>query len=142
MGIAVTCRFPGLRLSSLPGIKVSRPCSCSAAGPYDVSAPGGAPPAASILTEGRQRMSKHAVFAAAVLALSLTPVSGRAQGREVTGRVTRLVGEVPVGLATLTEVGGQGVAQSTADGTFRITVGAGDVRLLVRAIGYQKKEVT
>src|SRR5213078_4429400 len=54
---------------------------------------------------------------------------------------TRLLGEVPVGLATITEVGGQGVAQSAADGTFRITVAQGDVRLLVRAIGYQKKEV-
>src|SRR5205814_10654839 len=36
----------------------------------------------------------------------------------------------------------QAVAQSAADGTFRIRVGPGDVRLLVRAIGYQKKEVT
>src|SRR5437763_10398914 len=69
------------------------------------------------------------------------PVPAPAQGREVTGRVTRLLGEVPVGLATITEVGGQAVAQSAADGTFRITVAAGDVRLLVRAIGYQKKEV-
>src|SRR5206468_12940930 len=51
-------------------------------------------------------------------------------------------GALPVGLATITEVGGQGVAQSGADGTFRITVAAGDVRLVVRAIGYQKKEVT
>jgi len=86
-------------------------------------------------------MSKHAVFAATVLALSLTAVPAHAQGREVTGRVTRAVGGVPVGLATISEVGGQSVAQSAADGAFRITVGAGDVRLLVRAIGYQKKEV-
>ena len=34
-------------------------------------------------------MSKHAVFAATVLALSLTPVPARAQGRELTGRVAR-----------------------------------------------------
>jgi len=81
-------------------------------------------------------MSKHAVFAATVLALSLTPVPARAQGRELTGRVTRALGQVPVGLATITEVGGQGVAQSGADGTFRISVAAGDVRLVVRAIGY------
>jgi len=86
-------------------------------------------------------MSKHAMLALAVLALGLAPVPAPAQGREVTGRVTRLLGEVPVGLATITEVGGQGVAQSAADGTFRITVAQGDVRLLVRAIGYQKKEV-
>ncbi len=80
-------------------------------------------------------------FAAALLALALMPATASAQGREVTGRVTRSLGDVPVGLATITEVGGQGVAQSAADGTFRITVAAGDVRLLVRAIGYQKKEV-
>jgi len=86
-------------------------------------------------------MSKHAVLALAVVALGLAPVPAPAQGREVTGHVTRLLGEAPVGLATITEVGGQGVAQSAADGSFRITVAAGDVRLLVRAIGYQKKEV-
>src|SRR5437867_11489639 len=98
-------------------------------------------PAASIPDERRQRMSKHAMLALAVLALGLAPVPAPAQGREVTGRVTRVLGEVPVGLATVTEVGGQGVAQSAADGTFRLTVAQGDVRLLVRAIGYQKKEV-
>ena len=87
-------------------------------------------------------MNKLAMFAGAVLALGLTPLPAHAQGREVTGRVTRAVGDVPVGLATITEVGGQAVAQSAADGTFRIRVGPGDVRLLVRAIGYQKKEVT
>ena len=86
-------------------------------------------------------MSKLAMLAGTVLALGLTPVPARAQGRDVTGRVTRALGEVPVGLATITEVGGQGVALSGADGTFRITVAQGDVRLLVRAIGYQKKEV-
>ena len=86
-------------------------------------------------------MSKLTVWALAVLALSLTPVATRAQGREVTGRVTRALGEVPVGLATITEVGGQGVAQSGADGSFHIMVAAGDVRLVVRAIGYQRKEV-
>src|SRR5438094_6318197 len=101
----------------------------------------GDPPRSMHPHERRQRMSKHAVLALAVLALGLAPVPAPAQGREVTGRVTRLLGEVPVGLATITEVGGQGVAQSAADGTFRITVAQGDVRLLVRAIGYQKKEV-
>src|SRR5438876_9060583 len=98
-------------------------------------------PAASMPHKRRQRMSKHAMLALAVLALGLAPVPAPAQGREVTGRVTRLLGEVPVGLATITEVAGQGVAQSAADGTFRVTVAQGDVRLLVRAIGYQRKEV-
>src|SRR2546427_753920 len=86
-------------------------------------------------------MSKPLLLAAALLALGLAPARASAQGREVTGRVTRTLGQVPVGLATITEVGGQGVAQSGADGTFRITVAPGDVRLLIRAIGYQRKEV-
>src|SRR2546426_8353871 len=87
-------------------------------------------------------MSKPLLLAAALLALGLAPARASAQGREVTGRVTRTLGQVPVGLATITEVGGQGVAQSGADGTFRITVAPGDVRLLIRAIGYQRKDVT
>src|SRR5205823_10888927 len=87
-------------------------------------------------------MNKLAMFAGVVFALGLTPLPAHAQGREVTGRVTRAVGDVPVGLATITEVGGQAVAQSAADGTFRIRGGPGDVRPLARAIGYQKKEVT
>src|SRR6266536_547345 len=88
----------------------------------------------------RRGMMRPLRFAAALLALALMPATTSAQGREVTGRVTRSLGDVPIGLATITEVGGQGVAQSAADGTFRIMVAAGDVRLLVRAIGYQKKE--
>ncbi|HEY6210582.1 MAG TPA: SusC/RagA family TonB-linked outer membrane protein [Gemmatimonadales bacterium] len=87
-------------------------------------------------------MTRPLLLAAALLALGLAPARASAQGREVTGRVTRTLGQVPVGLATITEVGGQGVAQSGADGDFRITVAPGDVRLLIRAIGYQRKEVT
>src|SRR2546428_5301752 len=47
----------------------------------------------------------------------------------------------PVLGATIVEMGGRGVAQSGADGNFTINVGTGDVRLLVRAIGFQRKEV-
>src|ERR1051325_10143486 len=90
----------------------------------------------------RQGMTRPLLLAAALLALGLAPARASAHGREVTGRVTRTLGQVPVGLATITEVGGQGVAQSGADGDFRITVAPGDVRLLIRAIGYQRKEVT
>jgi TonB-linked SusC/RagA family outer membrane protein len=86
-------------------------------------------------------MSKIAVWALAVLALGFAPLPASAQGREVTGRVIRAVGQVPVGGATIIEVGGQGVAQSNPDGAFRIAVAAGEVRLLVRAIGYERKVV-
>src|SRR5437870_3348678 len=46
-------------------------------------------------------MSKPLLLAAALLALGLAPARASAQGREVTGRVTRTLGQVPVGLATI-----------------------------------------
>jgi TonB-dependent SusC/RagA subfamily outer membrane receptor len=78
---------------------------------------------------------------AAFATIASVPGAAFAQGREVTGRVIRTAGESPIADATLSEVGGPGVARTGADGTFRITVVAGEVRLLVRAIGYQRKEV-
>ena len=88
-------------------------------------------------------MRRAFVFVPALLALCLIPATGRAQAtaRQVTGKVTRTLGETPVLGATIVEMGGRGVAQSGADGNFSINVGTGDVRLLVRAIGYQRKEV-
>ncbi len=88
-------------------------------------------------------MRRALVFVPALLALCLIPATARAQAtaRQVTGRVTRTLGETPVLGATIVEMGGKGVAQSGADGNFTINVGTGDVRLMVRAIGYQRKEV-
>jgi len=87
-------------------------------------------------------MSRTFTFATALLALGLVPAVAGAQGREVTGKVTRALGGVPVAGATVVEVGGTNVAQTGADGTFRIALGAGDARLMVRAIGFQRKVVT
>lgn len=81
-------------------------------------------------------------FVIGLFVLLALPASAHAQGREVTGKVTRALGGVPVTGATVVEVGGQAVAQTGADGSFRITVGSGDARLLVRAIGFQRKEVS
>jgi TonB-dependent starch-binding outer membrane protein SusC len=83
------------------------------------------------------------MFASALLALGLLPAAAGAQvqGRQVAGRVTRTLGDVPVVGATVVEVGGPGVAQTGNDGTFRIIVGTGDAKLLVRAIGYQRKQI-
>src|SRR5206468_2368574 len=88
-------------------------------------------------------MRRALVFVPALLALCLIPRAVRAQAtaRQVTGKVTRTLGETPVLGATIVEMGGKGVAQSGADGNFTINVGTGDVRLMVRAIGYQRKEV-
>ena len=88
-------------------------------------------------------MSRTAMFASALLALGLLPAAAgaQAQGRQVTGRVTRTLGDVPVVGATVVEVGGPGVAQSGTDGTFRIIVGNADAKILVRAIGFQRKQI-
>ncbi len=86
-------------------------------------------------------MSRQFMLAAALVVFGLAPPSASAQRRDVTGTVTRTYGQVPVVGATITEVDGNGVAQSGVDGRFRITVAAGDVRLQVRAIGYKRKEV-
>jgi len=89
-------------------------------------------------------MSRTFTFASALLVLGLMPAVAGAQatGREVTGRVTRVLGDVPVVGATVVEVGGPNVSQTGADGSFRITVGTGDARIMVRAIGFQRKVVT
>jgi len=68
--------------------------------------------------------------------------SAQATGRQVTGRVARALGDVPVVGATVVEIGGPNVSQTGADGSFRITVGTGDARIMVRAIGFQRKVVT
>ena len=89
-------------------------------------------------------MSRTFTFASALLVFGLMPAVAGAQatGREVTGRVTRTLGDVPVVGATVVEVGGPHVGQTGADGSFRITVGTGDARVMVRAIGFQRKVVT
>src|SRR3982750_4742166 len=94
--------------------------------------------------KGRKRMRRTAMFAAALLALGLIPaaVGAQVQGRQVSGRVTRTLGDVPVVGATVVEMGGPGVAQTGSDGTFRIVVGNADARLLVRAIGFQRKTIS
>src|SRR5437660_9571103 len=99
------------------------------------------PPAAFSTQKRRQCMNRPLLYAAACVALGFIPARAASQGREVTGHVIRAVGQVPVGGATVIEVGGQGVTQSGPDGAFRIAVAAGEVRLLVRAIAYERKVV-
>ncbi len=63
-------------------------------------------------------MSRTFTFASALLVLGLMPAvaSAQATGRQVTGRVTRTLGDVPVVGATVVEVGGSNVGQTGADG--------------------------
>ncbi|HLZ44464.1 MAG TPA: SusC/RagA family TonB-linked outer membrane protein [Gemmatimonadales bacterium] len=86
-------------------------------------------------------MSRAFTFATALVALGLAPAVAGAQNRDVTGKVTRVLGDVPVAGATVVEVGGPGVAQTDNDGKFSISIRPGDARLMVRAIGYQRKEI-
>lgn len=86
-------------------------------------------------------MSRTFTFASALFALGLVPAITGAQTRDVTGKVSRTLGDIAVAGATIVEVNGRGVAQSGPDGVFHIAVGSGDVQLLVRAIGYQRKVV-
>ena len=83
------------------------------------------------------------MFASSLLALGLLPMAAGAQiqGRQVSGRVNRTLGDAPVVGATVVEVGGAGVAQTGNDGTFQIIVGTGDARILIRAIGFQRKQI-
>ena len=86
-------------------------------------------------------MERRMTGIVALAALVLAPGMILAQGREVTGKVVRAAGEVPLPDVTITEIGGTGLTRTAPDGSFRIKVVAGNVRLLVRAIGYQRKEV-
>src|SRR6266576_1806310 len=64
-------------------------------------------------------MSRIALLASALLALGVLPAaaSAQVQGRQVSGRVTRTLGDVAVVGATVVEVGGPGVAQTGNDVT-------------------------
>lgn len=86
-------------------------------------------------------MGRRFTWVLALAAVALAPNPVLAQSREVTGRILRAANNSPLAEVTVTEVGGLGVARTGADGTFRIRVAAGDVRLAVRAIGYQRKEI-
>jgi TonB-linked SusC/RagA family outer membrane protein len=70
----------------------------------------------------------------------LAPRGATAQEREVTGTVTRESGGQPIPEATVSVVGGRAVAKTNAQGRFTLSAPPGDVRLAVRAIGYQRAE--
>src|ERR1043166_4650378 len=92
---------------------------------------------------GASKMGRRLIHLSALAALVLAPGAALAQGggREVTGKVERAAGGAALPDVTIAEIGGLGVARTGPDGTFRIRVVAGNVRLLVRAIGYPRKEV-
>lgn len=73
--------------------------------------------------------------------LALGGTEARAQGtREVTGKVTQ-AGGVPLAEASVTVLGQPIGARTNEAGEYRLRVPAGEVTLLVRAIGYKRASV-
>lgn len=77
-------------------------------------------------------------------ALALAPQALAAQGRQVSGRVTRAVEGGAIAGAEVSVMGAPQVraVRSGEDGRFTIGVPDGDVRLMVRAIGFTAVQVT
>lgn len=86
-------------------------------------------------------MGRRVVWAALLAAVLGVPSAAAAQDRQISGTVTRQGGGQPLAEATVAAVGGRGAARTNSEGKFTITVGPGDARLSVRAIGFQRREV-
>jgi TonB-linked SusC/RagA family outer membrane protein len=78
----------------------------------------------------------------AAIALACGATGAAAQEREVTGTVTREAGGQPIAEATVSVVGGARTARTNAQGRYSINVPAGDARLAIRAIGFQRVEAS
>ena len=66
------------------------------------------------------------------------PQLARAQTRESTGTVTVAGGTVPIAGSTIVAEGATAETRSSNEGHFRLTVPAGPVTLIARAIGYKR----
>jgi TonB-linked SusC/RagA family outer membrane protein len=83
---------------------------------------------------------KSGILAALLLGLAVGPIS--AQTRTITGRVTDSISGGPVEGARIGLLGGVTAVGATGTGQFSLpNVPAGDVTLLVRAVGYRRREV-
>lgn len=81
-----------------------------------------------------------ALGAAWLAGLLLVPDAALAQGRQISGTVTRTVGGRPIVGATVTAAGVTEIGRTNEQGRYTISVPAGDVRLTIRAIGFTRKE--
>lgn len=86
-------------------------------------------------------MGRRKPWAFVLAVLLMRTATAAAQDRQISGVVTKGNGGPPVSEATVSLVGGTATARSSSAGRYAITVGAGEVRLSVRAIGYQRREV-
>jgi TonB-linked SusC/RagA family outer membrane protein len=69
------------------------------------------------------------------------PAGLAAQGRPLTGTVTRADGGSPIVEAIITVIGQPGAVKSDVRGHFSLTVPDGPVRLMVRAVAYKRQEI-
>jgi len=77
----------------------------------------------------------------ACLGLCGLPGWAAAQGRTITGHVTDAVTSAPLGRAQLSLRGTETGTLSKDDGSFTLTVPAGDVTLVAHLIGYRRREI-
>ena len=82
-------------------------------------------------------MRKARTILAFAVALAF-PQLARAQTREITGTVTVAGGTVPIAGSTISAEGTTAETRSSNEGHFRLTVPAGQVTLIARAIGYKR----
>ena len=86
------------------------------------------------------------MFARAVrfglIALAVTAAPAASQiSRQISGTVVGASSKRPVAEASIVAVGAGAATRTNSEGKFTLTVSAADIRLLVRAIGFVRKEV-
>src|SRR5438105_10432841 len=77
-------------------------------------------------------------LAVAAMFVVAAPASLAAQRREVTGKVTQAESGLPIAEASVSVLGAQIGVRTNERGEYRLTVPAGDVTILARAIGFQR----
>jgi TonB-linked SusC/RagA family outer membrane protein len=92
----------------------------------------------------RESFDPRRIVTTLCLAVALAVLPGRAmaqQTRVITGKVVDATSAQPIGSVQISVVGTQLGTIGEADGTFRLRVPDGDVRLVFRLIGYRRKVV-
>jgi len=82
---------------------------------------------------------RRTLASAVLLLLALAPATLAAQTREITGKVTQAGTGTPVTEATVGIVGAQLGVRTNDQGVYRLRATAGDVMILVRAIGFKRQ---
>ena len=85
---------------------------------------------------------RRRLVASLSLFLAVAPLAAlAAQAREITGKVTQVGTATPITEATIGILGAQLGVRTNERGEYRIRVPAGDIQLLVRAIGFKRQTV-